>query len=445
MRNQFNRRSLVKGAAGAGAGIAAAGSLAFGAKQSRAFAAPALIQSGPVELTYWHAFPSGVNGDAQTALIESFNASRSDIVVVPQALENYEAVAAQLITGLQTGDTPDIAMLSDVWWFRFYLSNALEDLTPLIADLAPDDYVQSLFTEYQRNGGQFAVPFARSTPLFYFNADAVEAAGASEDVFATWSAFREAAPDLITGSGKEAAFLFGNAASYGAWVMHGPVWAFGGAYSDPEFNILLEDEGTVNCGEFMREFVESGNALAVADPVVDFGNEVSVATIASTGSLGTIRTAAEGKFNFQTAFLPEELEFGCPTGGAGLSIMAGLEDARKQAAMAFLDYSTSTEQTTIWSQATGYMPVRTSGIESPEEQAFLDENPNARTAVEQLPMTQPQDSARVFIPNGDQILGRGWEQILVQNRPAAEVWAEVTAELEPEAEAVLEQVAAIEG
>ena len=82
------------------------------------------------------------------------------------------------------------------------------------------------------------------------------------------------------------------------------------------------------------------------------------------------------------------------------------------------------------------MPVRTSAIESEAESRFLTENPNAQTAVDQLPQTQPQDSARVFIPNGDQIIGRGWEQILVQNRPAAEVWEEVTAELEPEAEAV---------
>ncbi|MEJ7902403.1 MAG: extracellular solute-binding protein, partial [Thermomicrobiales bacterium] len=324
-----------------------------------------------------------------------------------------------------------------------YLANALQDLTPMMADLETDDYVQSLFTEYQRNGGQFAVPFARSTPLFYFNADAVEAAGVSEDVFATWSAFREAAPELISGSGLESAMIFGNAASYGAWVLHGPTWAFGGDYSDADFNILLESEGTVNCGEFMREFVESGNAIAVDDPQTDFINGVSVAAMASTGSLGTIRDAAT--FNFKTAFIPEELEFGCCTGGAGLSIMAGLEESRQQAALMFLDFCTNTEQTTMWSQATGYMPVRTSAIESEEEQAFLTENPNAMTAVNQLPLTQPQDSARVFIPNGDQILGRGWEQILVQNRPAAEVWAEVTAELEPEAEAVLEQVAAIEG
>jgi sn-glycerol 3-phosphate transport system substrate-binding protein len=442
MVKHISRRSLVKGAAGTGVAAASIGS--FGAASS-IFAAPSVIQSGPVEVQFWTAFPSGVNGDAQTALIEAFHASQPDIVIVPQVLENYEAIAGQLITGLQTGDAPHVALLSDVWWFRFYLSQSIQDLTPWLADLESEDYVQSLFTEYARNGGQFAVPFARSTPLFYYNADAVEAAGLSEDVFAKWSTFREAAPDLITGGGKEAAFLFGNAASYGAWVLQGPTWAFGGAYSNPEFDILLTEEGSINVGEFMREFVESGNALAVADPVVDFGNEVSAAIMGSTGSLGTIRTAAEGKFNFKTAFLPEELEFGCPTGGAGLSMIAGLDETMQAAALEFMKFATATDTTTTWSQATGYMPVRTSAIESEAEQAFLDENPNARTAVEQLPLTQPQDSARVFIPNGDQIIGRGWEQILVQNRPAAEVWEEVTAELEPEAEVVLEQLAEIEG
>jgi sn-glycerol 3-phosphate transport system substrate-binding protein len=442
MVKHVSRRSLVKGVAGAG--VAVAGAATLGAASS-SFAAPALIQSGPLELQYWTAFGSGVNGDAQTALIEGFNSSQSDITVVSQALENYEAVAAQLITGLQTGDAPHVAILSDVWWFRFYLSQSIQDLTPWAADLTADDYVQSLYTEYERNGGQYAVPFARSTPLFYYNADAFEAAGVTEDAIAKWSSFREAAPTLISGSGKEAAFLFGNAASYGAWVLQGPTWAFDGAYSNPEFDILLTEEGAVNTGEFMREFVESGNAIAVADPVVDFGNEVSCAILGSTGSLGTIRTAAEGKFNFKTAFLPEELQFGCCTGGAGLSMIAGLDETHQAAVIEFLKYSTNTENTTTWSQTTGYMPVRTSAIESEAEQTFLDENPNARTAVEQLPLTQPQDSARVFIPNGDQMLGRGWEQILVQNRPAMEVWEEVTAELEPEAQAVLDQLAEIEG
>ena len=437
MATHISRRSIVKGAAGAGLGVAGLGAA------SRTFAAPAVIQDGAVEVSLLRAFPSGANGDASVAMIERFHEAFPDIRIVENVVDDYEAVAAQLITGLQTGDVPAIAMLSDVWWFRFYLSQSLEDITSLVD--TPDDYVQSLFTEYQRNGGQWAVPFARSTPLFYYNADAVAASGVDPAVFGKWSDFRAAAPDLISGSGFETAFLFGNAASYGAWSLHGPVWAFGGHYSDPDFNILLEEEGTVNCGEFMREFVESGNALAVAEPQTDFMNSVSVACIQSTGSLGSTRAGTEGKFEFMTAFLPEELQFGCCTGGTGLSIMAGLDDTVKQAAAEYLKFCTNTEQTTIWSQATGYMPVRTSAVESAEMQAFLDENPNSRVALEQLPLTQPQDSARAFIPNGDQMLGRGWEQILVQNRPAAEVWAEVTAELEPEAAAVLEQVAEIEG
>lgn len=446
MVKRIDRRALVKTAAGAGVGLAAAGSLGIASRRSSVYAAPSLIQStgSTVELAYWTSFGSGVNGDAQTALIEKFNSSQAEIKVVPQALENYEAIASQLISGLQTGDIPDVALLSDVWWFRFYLSQSLADLTPMLTpELNTDDYVQSLFTEYQRNGGQYAIPFARSTPLFYYNADVVEKSGVSPDVFGKWSTFREAAPDLISKGGLEAAFAFGNAASYGAWVLHGAVWAFGGRYSDADFNIKVTEEGAVNAGEFMREFVSSGNAITVEDPVTDFANGVSTAVLASTGSLGTIKSTAT--FNFTTAFLPEEVQFGCCTGGAGLAVMAEAADEKKAAALKFIEFCTSTEETTIWSQATGYMPVRTSAIESPEEQKFLDENPNARTAVEQLPKTQPQDSARVFIPNGDQILGRGWEQILVNNRPAAEVWEEVKAELEPEAEAVLEQVQAIEG
>jgi sn-glycerol 3-phosphate transport system substrate-binding protein len=143
--------------------------------------------------------------------------------------------------------------------------------------------------------------------------------------------------------------------------------------------------------------------------------------------------------------LPEELQFGCCTGGSGLSVLANSSDENKEAAAAFINYSTSPEVTSYWSQTTGYMPVRTSAIESDDFQAFLDENPNSRVAIEQLPKTQPQDSARVFIPNGDQILGRGWEQIFVNNVPAADAWAEVKQTLDEEKAPVLEALAELEG
>ncbi|HVL23301.1 MAG TPA: ABC transporter substrate-binding protein [Thermomicrobiales bacterium] len=437
MAYDISRRSLLKGAAGVAAGAGMLGAA------STTFAAPALIQDtgSNAEITLWTNFGSGVNGDAQKKLIDDFNASGAGVTVTAQTYEDYEGIAQALITGLQTGDVPDVAILSDVWWFRFYLSQAIVDLTSFVEE--GDDYVQPLFVEYQRNGGQWAIPFARSTPLLYYNKEGLEKAGLTPEIFAKWSDFVAAAPDFVSGSGLSAAFGFGNAASYGAWVLHGPVWAFDGAYSDPDFNILVTEEGCVNTGEFMREFVQSGNAVAVTNPTTDFQTGGFGATLASTGSLGGIKAAAQ--FEFGTAMLPEEIKFGCCTGGSGLSILANASEENQQAAAKFINYCTSTDVTSYWSQTTGYMPVRTSAIESDDFQAFLADNPNNKVAIDQLPKTQPQDSARVFIPNGDQILGRGWEQILVNNVPAADAWAEVEQTLDEEKAPVLEALKELEG
>lgn len=433
MIKNVSRRSLVKGAAGAAA---------VGAASSRFFA-PGIIgaQGSDIELVYWTAFGSGANGDAQAALIEEFNALDNGITVTSTAYSSYEEVANAILTGLDSGDVPHAATLSDVWWFTFYLRQALADLTPYVED--PEDYVESLYVEYARNGGQYGVPFARSTPLFYYNVEAFDAAGVDPSALNTWSEFREVAPTLVEGSDITYSFGFGNAANYGAWTMHGPVWAFGGRYSDEDFNILVNEPDAVETGEFMRSMINEGQAGAIASPADDFVAGTLGAMIASTGSLGNVTN--DSQVEFATAFLPEEEQFGCPTGGTGLSVLNTASEEEIAAAAEFLSFCTNPENAATWSQNTGYMPVRTSAIESDEYQAFLDENPNNRVAIEQLPKTQPQDSARVFIPNGDQNLGRAWEQILVNDVPAQDAFDEVAALLEEDKVPVLEALEVIEG
>ena len=349
-------------------------------------------------------------------------------------------MANAILTGLESGDVPHAATLSDVWWFSFYLRQALADLTDHVD--TPEDYVESLYVEYNRNGGQYGVPFARSTPLFYYNTDAFEAAGVDPAVLGKWSDFAEVSASLVGGD-VAYSFGFGNAASYGAWTMHGPVWAFGGRYSDEDFNILVNQPEAVAAGEFMRNMILEGGAGAVAVPADDFNAGTLASMIASTGTLGNV--TANSQVGFATAMLPEEMQFGCPTGGTGLSVLNSASDEHIAAAAEFLTFSTNTENAAAWSQATGYMPVRTSAVESEAYQAFLAENPNNQVAIEQLPKTQPQDSARVFIPNGDQELGRAWEQILVNNVEAQVAFDEVAAILEEEKMPVLEALEQIEG
>ena len=49
---------------------------------------------------------------------------------------------------------------------------------------------------------------------------------------------------------------------------------------------------------------------------------------------------------------------------------------------------TEPAQTISLSKATGYMPIRTSAVNSPEMQAFYKQNPNYKTAIDQLRTAQ---------------------------------------------------------
>ncbi len=445
MTGKISRRGLVKGTAAA----AGAATLAPMSKRSTAFAAPAVLkQNGPIEVLYWGSF-SDVLGEAEQAVVDMFNESQSDVVVNYQFQGNYEETAQKLTAALQARQAPDVSLLSDVWWFRFYLANALAPLNDLIAANEVDtaDYVDSLYNEGVRDGTSFWLPFARSTPLFYYNADAFAEVGL-EEAPEFWSDLVEVAPELVQRDGDtitRAAFSHPTGASYIAWLFQAVIWQFEGAYSDPEFNILINDPNGVEAGEFYRSSTMDGWATLPADNEADFANGLTASVMASTGSLRGITQNVGDKFDFRTAFLPKAKQFGCSTGGAGLAVMAGSPPEKQEAAFQYVKFATSPETTAFWSQNTGYMPVRKSAIESEEMQAFFAENPNFRTAVEQLPLTQPQDSARVFIPNGDQIIGAGLERIVINHEEPQAVFDEVAATLTEEAQPVIEAIAALGG
>lgn len=73
-------------------------------------------------------------------------------------------------------------------------------------------------------------------------------------------------------------------------------------------------------------------------------------------------------------------------------------------------------------------------------QQFHNEKPNFRTAVKQLPQTKLQDWARVGIPNGDQIIGKGLVRITVANEPVQPVFSDLEARLEREGRSIREQL-----
>ncbi|HEU4321699.1 MAG TPA: ABC transporter substrate-binding protein [Roseiflexaceae bacterium] len=426
-----------------------AGATAATAPTSGAVAPTTVSQTGStVEVVYWGSF-SGALGEAEQAMVKAFNDSQQDVRVNYQFQGTYEETAQKLTAALRARTAPDLSLLSDVWWFRFYLAKALSPLDDLAAGAGVDfaDYQPVLIDEGVREGAHYWVPFARSTPLFYYNKDIWAEAGLPDRGPETWQEFQEWAPKLVKKDGDtltRAAFGHPNSGGYIAWLFQSVTWQFGGAYSTPDFKITLNEPNNIRAAQFYRDSVNTWKwATTPTDIDTDFQGGLIASMMASTGGLAGYEKNAT--FKVGTAFLPKETNFGCCTGGAGLAVLAGAPAEKQQAAMKYIAFATSTEGTTTWSQSTGYMPVRKSAVQSEKMQTFFTERPNFKVAVDQLPQTKAQDAARVFIPGGDQIIGKGLERITVGNEDPAAVWKDVTVELEGAAEPVLRDLEALKG
>ncbi len=450
VNKQITRRQLLMGM-GASAGLLAIAACA----PVPTGTAPAAGSEGAAPSTealtvvLWSSF-SGKNGETETALVDKFNeAYGGEVTVDYQVQGNYEETAQKVTAALQAQTAPDISLLSDVWWFKFYLNQVLLPLDDLAAieNIDFTDYQDSLINEGLRMEKHWWIPFARSTPLFYYNKEKWAAAGLPDRGPETWDEFMEWAPTLVETEGDEtkvSAFAHPDGASYIAWLFQGVAWQFGGSYSDPDFTMRMTEENTIAAGQFYKDSVHEYKwALPTKDVQTDFINGLTASTMASTGSMGGIK--ANAQFEFGTAFLPKKEEFGCCTGGAGLAILNACPEEKRTAAMKYIGFVSNPENTVFWAQNTGYMPVRKSAVASEAMKTYFAEFPQFQTAVDQLALTRPQDSARVFVPNGDQIIGKGLERITVQSEDVATVFAEVNDTLVKEAEPVLQLLQAVEG
>lgn len=374
--------------------------------------------SGEVtELTWWSNHP-GSSKDIETEIISRFEKENPDIKInLIDAGKNYEEAAQKFNAALTGSDLPDIVVLSDVWWYNFAINGQIANVDELAkeANVGLSSYVQPLYEDYAYDGGHFALPFARSTPLFYYNKDAWKKAGLPDRGPKSWDEMDKWATKLADANPDMQAFGWGDAVDYLGWIFQGPLWSKGGAYSD-EWELKFTDPKTIEAVEWLKKVTDEkeGYSYVGNDMAMEFSTGRAAATVLSTGDLSGITENA--KFDLGTAFLPNPNGDGaCPTGGAGLAIPAGVDKNRQIAAIKFIDFVTNDQNTAYWSQNVGYMPVRKTAMELDEQKKFMKENPNFKTAIEQLPDTRPQDYARVFLPGADQEIGGAFEKI-VTNR-----------------------------
>ncbi|GAA1099021.1 ABC transporter substrate-binding protein [Tsukamurella spumae] len=361
----------------------------------------------------------GSSKATEQELIDAFQKANPGIKVeMLDGGKNYEQVAQKFQTSLTGGTKPDVVVVSDVTWFNFALNKQIAPLDELFAGagLKPEEYVDSLLADTKFDGKHYAVPYSRSTPLFYYNKDVWKKAGLEDRGPKDWDEFVQWAPRIQEAiGGDKKALVLADSENYIDWVFEGWNWSKGGAYSDG-WDLKFTTPESIAAANQLKEVIGKWGRL-VTTPENDFGAGLAAATMQSTGSLKTIASTA--KFEVGTAFLPGPAGKSCPTGGAGVAITEGISAQRKAAAMKFIEFLTNAANTAKFTQATGYMPVRKAAVDEPSLKEFIEKNPNFGTAVKQLPLTRVQDNARVFVPGGGEDIGKALQQIATGGDAAA--------------------------
>lgn len=377
-------------------------------------------------IVLWTSWNS-TNGKALDALLKAFNDSQSDIYAQAQFQGNYFDASSKLSAAIQAKKVPDIVGFGDTLWESFFVNDYIEDLDGYADKAFKDSFVPKLAEVGYIKDKFYWVPFARSTPIFYYNKDLFAKAGLPDRGPETWSELREWGAQItkVKVNGKPAKVT--SFTGTDDWEFQASVWAFGGSYSDG-LDVKIDTGGAVECAEWMRKLIfDDKMAYLEAEYGTNFNNGLVAAYMNSTGALrGTYEAA---KFDVGCSPLPKQVDYGVPPGGAGLSILKPVPKERKDAAFEVIKFLSTPESSAKWALSTGYLPVVKDAINQADYAAKLKSDPNVRVAVDQLTKVRQDDAIRAWIPKASPTIYQGLQKIYGDNQPAQKVLSSIADDL----------------
>lgn len=399
------RRTVLAGLGLAGLGLGLAGCGSPGAPSGDASsstregfsqaAMPGIAKKyqGRTNVLAWFPWTKGSFAAAKR-LLTKFNDSQNEIYAVAESQGGFVPTNQKLTAALQAKSVPDIVAFSDVKWLQYYFAGALCPLDQFFTDgWSLDAYVQNFVKEGVAAGETYVVPFARSTPLFYYNKTAYKKAGLPEEGPTTWDDLAEFGPELrkIKVAGKPLmSFAFGPEDN---WFGQAEAWAWGGAFSDG-LKVTINDQPIHDWLNWQAKFIHGDKLGYMAQEAgTDFQAGVAAACHGSTGSLLGFESSVD--FDLGAAFLLGKVEDNTkvPTGGGGLSIVKSESKERQEAAAELLRFLAEPENAATWHVETGYLPIVTEALKSEKVQALRRKKPNFGVAVDQLANAQTADEA----------------------------------------------------
>jgi multiple sugar transport system substrate-binding protein len=358
------------------------------AATSLATATPVL--AAQTELTVLYAFPD-LFRPAMEDLAKRFMAANPDIRVIYRApASEYEQVLQTVLRESVAGTQPDVVIQglnsirapSDEG-----VAVALDSFIAADKDFASQGLDPAMLDAGKVKGRTYALPFAISLPVLYYNADLVKrAAGDPAHLPTTWDGVITLARKINSlGLGTNGVFYAWD--ETGNWMWQALVFSGGGTMLDAsERRVAFNgSEGQWAINEIARLVKDGGMPYLTHNAARQQFAAGGLGILAtSSAQLATIQKMTAGTFPMVVGTFPD-LKPGVsrlPSGGNGLMITAR-DAAKQQAAWRFLSFATRPQQAAEVARRTGYFPpnAKAGALLKDSYQA----NPNFAVAVSERP------------------------------------------------------------
>ncbi len=248
----WSRRSILKGGAALGAGLAAA---------------PLLGRSAFAQddaLSFWQFYaPDGTvksQVDWFIKMVDDYNAAHDPKVHLEYVVNTEYMNGTKLATSFASGQGPDIFIISPGDFLRYYNGGVLADLTPYIEDAAKADFPESVIANRMVDGKIYGIPMEVEPMAFYYSVKAFEDAGLSEnDVPQTWDQLLELGKKLTTADRYGLLFETGPG-YYQNFTWYPFMWQGGGEFQTADGKSAYDSPATVQALKLWQDAVNSNAA-----------------------------------------------------------------------------------------------------------------------------------------------------------------------------------------
>ena len=343
-----------------------------------------------VEITVAHPYGK-IFRPIHQKIIKEFNKIHPEVkVTLETPYPDYEELTQRTLAGIPLKNAPVLSFQGINQIRQYVEAGHAYDLSEFVKNdprwKEEHAYYPSMMALGNFNGKQFAVPFAISTPIVYYNADLLKKAGVDPDQdFNTWDDIIAAAKK-VQALGAEYTGLFYDYQATGNWMWQALLYCEGGSMMDEkETRVTFADEPGIRAAKTLRRFMDEG---VMKDWTRLQGEQAFIAGrvgfyAASTSWLKGVQDKT-GSFVMRTSLFPvgSTGERHLPCGGNGAMIITD-DPAKAKAAYEYAMFAAGPVGTAIQVQGSGYMPMHEKGAEALKD--FYEQNPNFKTSLKQIP------------------------------------------------------------